>query len=54
MTQELLVFVVMIGVFAIGTFALKWPVSISMFLAATGGALSGGFGIPLRHLVEGS
>jgi TRAP-type C4-dicarboxylate transport system permease large subunit len=53
-TQELLVFVVMIGVFAIGTFALKWPVSISMFLAATGGALSGGFGIPLRHLVEGS
>lgn len=54
MTQELLIFVIMLGVFAIGTFALKWPVSISMLLAAVGGALVGGFGIPLRHLVEGS
>lgn len=54
MTQEFVVFVAMLGVFALGTFALKWPVSVSMLLAAVAGALAGGFGIPLRHLVEGS
>jgi len=53
-TQEFVVFVAMLGVFALGTFALKWPVSVSMLLAAVAGALAGGFGIPLRHLVEGS
>ncbi|TXT50171.1 MAG: hypothetical protein FD137_426 [Spirochaetes bacterium] len=54
MTNELLVFVAMLGVFALGTFALKWPVSVSMLLASVAGALAGGFGLPLRHLVEGS
>ncbi len=52
--SELLIFIIMVGVFAAVSFALKWPVSISMLLAAIAGALAGGEGIPIRHLVEGS
>ncbi len=44
----------MVGVFAAGCFALKWPVSVSMLLAATAGALAGGVQDPVRHLVEGT
>jgi len=53
-SQEFFIFVVMVGVFAAGTFALKWPVAVSMLLASVAGALAGGFGVPIRHLVEGT
>lgn len=53
MSIELITFLVMIGVFLAGCFAAKLPVSISMVLSAIAGAVVGGEGVPLRHLVEG-
>lgn len=53
MSIELITFIVMVGVFLVGCFACKLPVSISMLLSAIAGALAGGQGFPLRHLVEG-
>lgn len=44
----------MVGVFAAGCFALKWPVSVSMLVASAAGALVGGVQDPVRHLVEGT
>ena len=44
---------VMITAFMLGAFALKLPLSIAMSGAAILGALSAGYGIPVRHLVEG-
>lgn len=52
--SELLIFLIMVGVFIAVSFVLKWPVSISMLLAAVAGALAGGNGLPIRHLVEGT
>lgn len=49
-----MIFLVMVGVFIVGCFALKWPVSVSMLAASVAGALAGGQGIPIRHLVEGT
>lgn len=54
MSIELVVFAVMVGTFMVGCFAVKLPVSVSMLLASIAGALVGGQGIPLRHLVEGT
>lgn len=54
MSIELIIFIAMVGTFVIGCFALKLPVSVSMVLAAVIGALCGGQGIPIRHLVEGT
>ncbi|NLF28362.1 MAG: TRAP transporter large permease subunit, partial [Clostridiales bacterium] len=54
MSIELIVFIAMVGSFLVGCFAAKLPVSISMVLASIIGALVGGQGIPLRHLVEGT
>ena len=53
MSIELITFIVMIGVFLVGCFACKLPVSISMVLSAIAGSLVGGQGFALRHLVEG-
>jgi len=50
---ELLYFVVMVGVFALSCFKFKLPVGIAMALSAISGSLVAGFGIPVRHLVEG-
>ncbi len=44
----------MVGAFVIGTFALRLPVSLSLVIASVAGALMGGEGFPLRHLVEGT
>lgn len=44
----------MLVTFMGGCFALKLPVSISMVASAVVGALVGGQGIPIRHLVEGT
>lgn len=54
MSIELILFISMIAVFAIACFALKFPVSIAMVLAAITGTLISGNGIPIRHLVEGT
>ena len=53
LTIELLYFLVMVGVFAISCFKFKLPVGIAMAISAIAGCLVAGFGIPLRHLVEG-
>ena len=53
MTTELIAFLVMVGVFLLGCFLCKLPVSLSMVLASVAGAISGGQGLALRHLVEG-
>ena len=53
MTTELIAFLVMVGVFLLGCFLCKLPVSLSMVLASVAGAIAGGQGIALRHLVEG-
>ncbi|MBI5059685.1 TRAP transporter large permease subunit [candidate division KSB1 bacterium] len=49
-----LVLLVMIAALAGAVFILRWPTGISLAVSALAGALSGGFGIPLRHLVEGT
>ena len=41
MTAYMITFFVMLGVFMIGCFALKWPVGVSMLAAACAGALEG-------------
>ena len=53
MTAELIAFLVMVGVFLLGCFLCKLPVSLSMVLASVAGAIVGGQGLALRHLVEG-
>lgn len=53
MQIELIIFLGMILTFTISCFKLKLPVSIAMVLSAIVGALIGGEGIPIRHLVEG-
>ncbi len=54
MSIELIVFIAMVGTFMVGCFAAKLPVSVSMLAASVVGALVGGQGIPVRHLVEGT
>jgi TRAP-type C4-dicarboxylate transport system permease large subunit len=53
-SNEFFVFLTMVAVFIAGAFLVKWPVSVSMLAAAVAGALAGGQGIPIRHLVEGT
>ena len=54
MTPYVITFVVMVGVFMIGCFALKLPVGVSMLVAALCGALEGGLGTEtIRMMVEG-
>ena len=50
MQIELITFLAMLGVFLLGNFLLKLPVSLSMAAGAIVGALVGGEGIPVRHL----
>lgn len=51
---ELLYFIVMVGTFALCCFKFKLPVGIAMAISAISGCLIAGFGIPIRHLVEGA
>lgn len=51
---ELLYFIVMLAVFVIFLVLLKVPAGISLMISAIVGALIAGFGIPIRHLVEGT
>ena len=52
--MELIIFITMIATFMIGAFLLKLPISIAMALSSIGGTLVGGYGVPIRHLVEGT
>lgn len=54
MSHELIIFIVMIGIFMLCCFAAKLPVGVAMMLSAIAGCLVGGKGIPIRHLVEGT
>lgn len=53
MSYELTILVGMLATFAVSIFKLKVPAGISLMLAAVVGALIGGEGLPIRHLVEG-
>ena len=44
----------MLGAFAAGAFVFRLPIAIAMSAAAVLGALLGGEGVPIRHLVEGA
>jgi TRAP-type C4-dicarboxylate transport system permease large subunit len=54
MISEPLILLVMVAVFVGGCFLAKLPVALSLVLASMAGALFGGEGIPLRHMVEGT
>ncbi len=43
----------MVAVFAIAAMLLKLPIGLSLVISALTGAILGGEGIPVRHLVEG-
>ena len=54
MTAYVITFVIMVGMFMAGCFALKLPVGVSMMIAALCGAIQGGLGLEtLRMMVEG-
>jgi len=44
----------MIAVFVVTAMVFKLPIGISLVISAVAGALLGGQGIPIRHLIEGS
>ena len=51
---DYLVFLLMVAVFAVVSMGFKLPIGISLVISAVAGALLGGEGVPIRHLVEGS
>ncbi|HSA97279.1 MAG TPA: Na+/H+ antiporter NhaC family protein [Acidobacteriota bacterium] len=51
---EFAVFILMVAVFVLAAALLKWPIGLCLMAAAVCGALAGGEGVPLRHLIEGS
>ncbi len=51
---EYLILLLMVGVFILLAVLLKLPMGVSIALSAVAGALAGGEGIALRHLVEGA
>lgn len=54
MQIELIILISMLAVFAAGVFWLKLPSGVAMAASSIIGALVGGQGIPIRHLIEGS
>jgi TRAP-type C4-dicarboxylate transport system permease large subunit len=48
------ILLIMLGVFVVCAMLLRVPTGISLIIASVSGALVGGEGFPLRHLVEGS
>ena len=56
MPQELysfLIFLSMIAGFFISTFPLKMPASLALLITGLVGAVVGGLGLPIRHIIEG-
>lgn len=54
MGLEFYLLILMISVFALAVFLGKFPIGVSLAIASIFAALVGGYGFPLRHLVEGS
>jgi len=52
--SEAFIVIFMVFVFALLAMVLKLPIGISLAFSAVAGAIAGGEGIALRHLVEGS
>ncbi len=52
--SEPLIFVLMLLSFILLTLLVRFPVGVSLFLAALIGSLASGSGLPWRHLVEGA
>ena len=51
---EFYLLILMIAVFALAVFLGKFPIGVSLAISSIVGALAAGYGIPLRHLVEGT
>jgi len=51
---DYLIFLLMVAIFAILAMLLKLPIGVSLALSALAGALLGGEGFAIRHLIEGS
>lgn len=51
---ESIVFLVLAVAFVLAAVVGKLPIGISLVVAAIAGALAGGEGVPVRHLIEGS
>ena len=45
---------VMVGVFAVASFAFRQPIAVALAIAAIAGALISGNGVPVDHLIEGA
>jgi TRAP-type C4-dicarboxylate transport system permease large subunit len=54
MQLEFIILIVMLGTFAGSVFWWKMPAGVALVLASIAGALVGGYGVPVRHLVEGT
>jgi GntP family gluconate:H+ symporter len=52
--SEPLVLLLMVGAFAALALCARLPLGVALALAAVAGALAGGQGLALRHLVEGA
>jgi GntP family gluconate:H+ symporter len=52
--SEAILFLAMVGIFALLAMVFKLPIGVSLALSALTGSLLGGEGLGLRHLVEGS
>ncbi len=53
MSFELILLIIMLGCFALCVFLFKLPAGVSLMISAITGALIGGEGFPVRHIVEG-
>jgi TRAP-type C4-dicarboxylate transport system permease large subunit len=53
MLPDLLILLIMLGIFAAGVFWWKLPAGLALALSSVAGALAAGYGLPVRHLVEG-
>ena len=53
MSFEFILLIIMLATFAVSVFLLKLPAGLALIASAIVGALVGGEGIPVRHLVEG-
>ncbi len=54
MPPEVWPFLGMVATFVVGVFAVRLPVAVALLAASVIGALIGGHGLPVRHLVEGT
>lgn len=52
--SEWVIFLLMVAIFALLAMVLKLPIGVSLAFSALSGALLGGEGVALRHLIEGS